>query len=130
MKGLIRQSIRFGAVGLVNTAVGLTAIYATLFFFHTGPAIANSIGYAIGLTVSFVLNRIWTFNSNRPIIRVLPKYLLVAAISYLMNLGAVMATFSYVSANPYLAQLPGMVTYTLFMFFGCRWFVFTPGYSA
>jgi putative flippase GtrA len=125
MTGLLRQSIRFAAVGLANTAIGLAAIYAVMFFFQTGPAIANAIGYAIGLAVSFSLNRVWTFNSDRPVGHVLPKYLLVAALSYLLNLGAVVAATSHFSVNPYLAQLLGVGIYTVCVFFGCRWFVFS-----
>jgi putative flippase GtrA len=130
MTGLLRQSIRFAAVGLANTAIGLAAIYAVMFFFQTGPAIANAIGYAIGLAVSFSLNRVWTFNSDRPVGHVLPKYLLVAALSYLLNLGAVVAATSHFSVNPYLAQLLGVGIYTVCVFFGCRWFVFAPRRTA
>jgi len=124
MTGLVRQSLRFAAVGLVNTAIGLAAIYAVMFFFQTGPALANAVGYAIGLAVSFLLNRTWTFNSNRPAAHVLPQYLLVAVIAYLLNLGAVLAAISFFSVNLYLAQLLGVGIYTICMFFGCRWFVF------
>jgi putative flippase GtrA len=124
MMGLLRQSIRFAVVGLVNTTIGLAAIYAVMFFFQSGPAIANAIGYAIGLAVSFALNRIWTFNSSRSISDVLPRYLTVAAISYFLNLGVVILATSIYSINPYLGQLFGVVIYTIFMFFGCRIFVF------
>jgi len=126
MTELIRQSIRFGAVGLVNTAIGLITIYSLMFFWGIGPGIANVIGYAIGLAVSFALNRVWTFSSNRPVAHVLPKYLLTAAISYLLNLGAVLSAVSLYSSNPYLAQLFGIGIYTFCMFFGCRWIVFAP----
>lgn len=125
MTGLLCQSFRFGAVGIVNTAIGLAAIYAVMFFFQTGPAIANAVGYAIGLVVSFALNRVWTFSSNRAIAHVLPKYLLAATICYSLNLGAVLTATFYYSASPYLAQLFGVALYTVCMFFSCRWFVFT-----
>lgn len=126
MTGVIRQAVRFASVGIVNTAIGLAAIYALMFFFRTGPAIANAIGYAIGLLVSFTLNRVWTFSSTRPVAQVLPKYLLVATLCYALNLAAVVVATSHFSINPYLAQLIGVGTYTVCMFLGCRWFVFTP----
>ena len=130
MTGLLRQSLRFAAVGLLNTAIGLATIYAVMFFFQAGPAIANAVGYAIGLAVSFALNRVWTFRSDWPVAHVLPKYLLIAAICYLLNLGAVLAATSHFSANPYLAQLLGVGIYTICMFFGCRWLVFAPQQAA
>ena len=124
MSGLIRQSLRFGTVGLANTAIGLLAIYAVIFFFNTGPAIANAIGYAIGLTVSFALNRFWTFSDNRSIAKVLPLYLLAAAFSYLLNLSVVLLGTFHFGVGPYLVQFFGIGIYTLTMFLGCRWFVF------
>jgi putative flippase GtrA len=124
MNGLIRQSLRFGAVGMVNTAIGLLAIYAVIFFFNTGPVVANAIGYAIGLAVSFVLNRIWTFGDGRSVGKVLPRYLLAAAISYLFNLSVVLLGTYYFGVGPYLIQLFGIGVYTVTLFLGCRWFVF------
>jgi putative flippase GtrA len=124
MSGLISQSLRFGAVGMVNTAIGLLAIYAVIFFFNTGPAIANAIGYAIGLTVSFALNRFWTFSDTQSISRVLPSYLLAAAISYLVNLSVVLLGTYHFGVGPYLVQFFGIGGYTVSMFLGCRWFVF------
>lgn len=126
MMELVRQSMRFGMVGVVNTALGLSAIYALMFFLGTGPALANFVGYGLGLAVSFALNRVWTFRSALPMAHVLPKYLLVAASCYLLNLGAVLACTSYLSANPYLAQPVGMAVYTVSVFLSCRWFVFAP----
>jgi putative flippase GtrA len=126
MSGLISQSLRFGTVGLANTAIGLLAIYAVIFFFNTGPAIANAIGYAIGLAVSFTLNRLWTFSDSRSIAKVLPRYLYTAAISYLLNLSVVLIGAHHFGMGPYLVQLFGVSVYTMFMFLGCRWFVFNP----
>jgi len=125
MRDLVGQSIRFAAVGLVNTAVGLTAIYALMFIFDAGLAFANVGGYSTGLAVSFALNHTWTFGSRQPINDVLPKYLFAAAVCYFLNLGAVLAAASHFNSNPYLAQLFGVSVYTLSMFAGCRWFVFS-----
>jgi len=82
------------------------------------------------LAVSFALNRVWTFSSNQPVTHVLPKYLLVTAISYFLNLGSVLLATSYFSINPYLAQLLGIAPYTSCMFLGCSWFVFVMAPSA
>jgi putative flippase GtrA len=124
MSDLVSQSLRFGTVGLANTAIGLLAIYAVIFFFNTGAAIANAIGYAIGLAVSFTLNRLWTFSDSRSIAKVLPRYLYTAAISYLLNLSVVLIGTKNFGVDPYLIQLFGIGLYTMVMFMGCRWFVF------
>lgn len=124
MRGFIRQSVRFGMVGLANTAVGLVAIFGSIFFFNAGPALANAFGYGIGLLVSFVINRTWTFDDKRPSAMLLPYYLLAATLAYLLNLSVVLLGTHYFGLGPYLVQFLGMSVYTLSMFLGCRRFVF------
>ena len=124
LRGLLGQALRFAAVGVLNTLIGLAAIYALMYFWRSGPVAANFLGYLIGLAVSFSLNRLWTFNSERAFANDLPKYLLAAGASYLVNAGIVSAAVTWWSVNPYLAQLLGVSVYTLSFFFGCRMFVF------
>ena len=126
MRRLIRQSLRFGVVGLVNTGIGLMAIYSVIYFFDADPIIANAIGYAIGLVVSFSLNRLWTFGVTRSIRKLLPRYFMVAATSYLLNLIMVFIGTRHFGIGPYLVQLFGVSIYTVVMFLGCKWFVFSP----
>ncbi len=125
MKDFIHQSLRFAAVGLVNTTIGLVAIYGLIYFGHAGPALSNAIGYAIGFAVSFALNHAWAFKSSRPMAQALPKYLLAAIVCYLLNLSVVIIGTEYLFINIYIAQLIGVCTYTLCMFMGCRLFVFS-----
>jgi putative flippase GtrA len=125
MKNLLRQLLRFALVGLANTAVGLGAIYAVMFFLGTGPAVANAIGYAFGLAISFTLNRGWTFGDKGAAAVLLPRFLLVVGIAYLLNLGAVLAVVARFPDAGYLAQVLGVAVYTVCVFAGCRWLVFT-----
>lgn len=126
MNGILYQSLRFALVGFINTSVGLAVIFGLMFFANVSPAVANVLGYVIGLLISFLLNRIWTFNSSHSIVEVLPKYVLMAVVSYFLNLGIVVGVVHLFGVNPYLAQLLGIIFYTVCMFFGCRWFVFAP----
>jgi putative flippase GtrA len=126
MSRLVRQAVRFGAVGLINTAVGLVLIYSAMYFFGLGPGVANAIGYGFGLIISFGLNRIWTFEEKRPARIFLGRYILVAGVAYLCNMCAVLAGVSVFHINPYLIQLLGISLYTVLMFFGCKWLVFRP----
>ncbi|MBZ5761966.1 GtrA family protein [Rhizobium sp. VS19-DR104.2] len=118
------QAVRFAIVGLVNTAVGLVAIYATMYLLDTGPLAANAIGYAVGFTVSFSLNRIWTFNSSRSIRNVFSRYLGAAIFSYLLNLCIVYFANNVYGIDKYTSQIFGVATYTFFMFVSCKIFVF------
>jgi putative flippase GtrA len=117
------QVVRFGAVGLLNTALGLAAIYGCMFFFGLGPELANVLGYGVGLVLGFWLNRRWTFASPRRIGDAAPRYGAVVAIAWLVNL-AVVSVSARSGINPYLAQLCGVAPYTVLCFLGCRFYVF------
>jgi putative flippase GtrA len=121
---LIWQALRFGAVGLVNTAIGLSCIYGLMYFAHTGVGLANFVGYGLGLAVSFTLNRVWTFASTQKLGAVLPGYLAAAAGCYVLNLSLVLGCAHGLGINKYLAQLMGVCAYTATMFVVCRWIVF------
>jgi hypothetical protein len=52
---------RLLSVGAVNTLVGLGVIYACKRLLVFGDILANASGYAVGVTIAFMLNRHWTF---------------------------------------------------------------------
>jgi len=58
--GGLRQVVRFGAVGVVNTLADI-AVFWLLIKASLPPAIANVLSYSCGVVVSFSLNRVWTF---------------------------------------------------------------------
>ena len=124
MKGIHKQLVRFGLVGLLNTLIGITAIYGLMFFFNTNLMLANGIGYAIGLVVSFMLNKTWTFSDRQGLKQVFPLYLVIAAVAYGINLAVVVTTHEILEFDPYLAQITGIGFYTIMMFVGSRWLVF------
>lgn len=124
MTSLLRQGLRFGTVGLLNTASGLATIFALMFFAGANAIVANVVGYAVGFASGYILNRHWTFSSAGQTDGQLLRYVAVAFIAYMMNLGAVVGVALYLSFDPYLAQLAGVSVYAGVMFVGCRYFVF------
>ncbi|MEM6488245.1 MAG: GtrA family protein [Pseudomonadota bacterium] len=129
MIGLVRQAVRFGAVGLVNTAIGLGLIWLAMWL--GVPALsANAIGFSVGVLVSFVLNRAWTFRDGaagalRPPAReTAPRFLAVFAIAWTLNIAVVWLALRETTISPYYVQLFGMVAYSTVCFLLCRIWVF------
>jgi putative flippase GtrA len=60
----LAQFLRFGVVGVLNTATSYLMIRALAGV--AGLPVASAIGYAAGVVQSFVLNRVWTFRTTRP----------------------------------------------------------------
>lgn len=125
----ISRILKFLTVGLLNTAIGLSVIYAAMFFGGTSPFRSNAIGYSAGLLFGYFLNKRWTFKYHGQNKSSLAMYLCVIAFSYGVNIALVHLEIDYFGINPYGAQLPGMISYTAISYIGCKKLVFNRPFS-
>lgn len=124
------SAVRYALVGLVNTVVGLGVIYGAMYFLGFADIPANALGYMVGVIVSFLLNRQWTFRDTGPIGSALVRFLAVLLVAYFANLGTVLALVELAAVNRYLAQAAGVLPYVVVGYLGSRYFAFrTPGDS-
>ena len=123
----LRVPLRFLVVGVLNTLIGLLAIYLGKWWLGLGDVLANLFGYAIGLCFSFVVNRSWTFDHSGAVVPALMRFLVVFAIAYVLNLATVLVAIRVFGINAYIAQALGIVPYTLFFFLGSRYYAFRAG---
>jgi putative flippase GtrA len=102
---------RFSVVGVVNTAVGLAVIYGALFA-GLGDFASNALGYGVGLVVSFVLHRGWTFAGRaRTLSRDAIGFGLAWVVAYLANLAVIGVGRSLgFTENPFV-QLGGVLIF-------------------
>lgn len=125
--------VKFGLVGLLNTAIGFAVIVAALSA-GLNDYTANFVGYAVGLVISYSLNRSWTFSSGRqPSFREISAYLGVFGVAYCANLVVLTSfrTFGFVQ-HP-LAHLLGLAVYSVIFYILSRHIVFGshgPGFRA
>lgn len=116
--------LRFGVVGLVNTALGYAVILAGLAL-GWGDLVSNAAGYAAGLIAGFALNRRWTFGSRAG--RSMGegrRYLLVFLVAYCANLAVLALARSLGFVESPLAQLAGLCTYSILFYLGSSRYVF------
>jgi putative flippase GtrA len=120
----LSQAVRFGAVGLVNTFSGLLVIYSLKYFAGISDVKANALGYAVGMIVSFGLNRNWTFAHRGLHSRAALRFLVTMAVSYGVNLVVVLVALHAFGVNAYVAQVLGMPAFTITSFLLCKYWVF------
>lgn len=118
------QLLRFLLVGLVNTAVGLSTIWAMIGLAGWTDLPANATGYAVGLVCSFVLNRRWTFADTGDWWPALWRFMVVFGIAYAANLLTFFTLRDGLGMGRYLAHAVSTVPYTLLFFAGSRLFAF------
>ena len=58
----MHPTVRFVIVGGINTSIGLLTTWLLKWLGGLGDFPANLGGYSLGVCVSFLLNRSWTFN--------------------------------------------------------------------
>lgn len=117
--------LKYVAIGVVNTAVGLGTIFLLLFL-GANAYIANVAGYGIGLGVSYFLNRTFNFRCSLPVKKTFPRFLVVVAVAYGVNVAVLKVSLDYFSLNKYAAQVFAVGFYTIVGFVGHRWATFSP----
>lgn len=125
LRGMSAELIKFATVGMLNTFLGLAIIYSLKWSLNWGDASANLAGYLVCIPLGFVLNGLWTFGKTALKARHLLGYLLVVAVAYLMNLGAVLLSIKVFNVYGDYAQLVGVPVFTLTSFVFNKLFVFS-----
>ena len=121
--GTRRQLPKFLFVGLANTLVALLVIFTAKAGLEMGDASANALGYAVGMILSFTLNKRWTFRHSGSVTRSLPVFLAVQGVAYFFNLLFVLWLIAQ-GMNAYWAQVCGIPPYTVISFLGSRFLAF------
>jgi putative flippase GtrA len=124
---LVALLSRFGAVGLLNTAISLAVIMGLEEGLGTNPQLANACGYAVGICSGFVLSRRFVFRSGSSSRATAPRYLVTVLAGFCLN-QAVLAEAHVVlgagTLNHLVAQVCAMGSYTVSVFLACRLWVF------
>lgn len=124
------QLVRFGLVGLANTATSACIIFAAIHL-GAGDYLANAMGYAVGLCLSFVLNRGWTFRVTGAVrASELVRFGAVVGLSYLVNLTVLTVMREHGFRESVVGQGAAMVAYTICFFVLSRRYVFRAGPAA
>ncbi len=108
----IIQLFKYGIVGVSNTLLTAIVIWIMLKKLNTSDYVANITGYIVGLTNSFIWNRKWTFESKSNVSSTIIKFIVIFAISYLFQLGALYLLLHYTAIDSYLCQLMSIAAYT------------------
>jgi putative flippase GtrA len=120
---------RYGLVGVVNTLCSLAVITALDLGLHAPPALANAAGYAVGVAISYALNRRFVFASRARARSTGPRYMVAVGGGFLLNQWVLYLALKALGAGAVqheLAQIAAMAVYTVSVFLACRYWVFRP----
>lgn len=122
---IIKQFIKFAAVGVVNTAVDFLIFTVFLQYFHWHYLVANVAALVGGGTNSYILNRRWTFRSTDPRWhRQLIKFLLVLGVGFSLNEFLLFLLVEHVHFTPISAKALAIIVVLFFNFAANRFWTF------
>jgi putative flippase GtrA len=120
------QMIRFGLVGLVNTATDWLCYLALTRSIGLYYLNAKIISYIIAASLSFLLNRQWTFAAKEKIAKQLPRFYLTATIGLLLNALILLIVVDLLKLSDILGLVSATLLIFLWNFFSNKLWVFKP----
>lgn len=124
---------RFLLVGLLNTIVGLTIMFLLKKGLRWPYWLATFTGNSLGATVSFMMNRSFTFDNSTSVKEGGPRFLVVILLCYFFSysisrfISGVLESLEWlpgIIGTDNLAILLGSGIYTISNYFGQKKFVF------
>jgi putative flippase GtrA len=107
---------KFSLVGACATAIHYILLMAVVELAHLRVVFASTIGFVVAATVSYALNRRFTFESNAKHAVALPKFLTVAILGAAMNAAVVGWFEAHTSIHYLLAQVCATLAVLLWNF--------------
>ena len=116
-RAFVLKFLKFAAVGATGVIVdyGFTYLFKEKFKVH--KYLANSIGFTIAASTNYILNRIWTFESDNPDIAVeYGEFLVISLIGLGLNNLLLWIFHSRFNLNFYVAKLIAIGFVTIWNF--------------
>ena len=120
----MRQFAKYLLVGVLNTGLGYAIIFLCMYGIGLSAVLSNVIGYGIGMTISYTLNRGYTFRGTRTDKATVVRFFVVSAIAYLANLGMLLFLIRIAGLHEGLSQLVAGAVYVVTSFLVNKYYVF------
>lgn len=108
---------RYGIIGIA-TNVFLYGVFLALFHIGIGAIYAAGICYGLGVTLSYALNRKWTFSSNRKHRQDIPRFLIAYGAGLVFSMGFIALMIRFIPAE--VAQILNVLTTAAFIYLCLR----------
>lgn len=121
------QLLKYGIVGVANTIVTLASIFILMNLLGVAYVVSNAIGYILGFTNSFILNKLWTFKSRGSVGREGILFIIIFLVCYGVQLACLIFLKEVAHIRINVATLMAMVVYTVLNFTGNKFITFRDG---
>jgi putative flippase GtrA len=117
--------LRFAGVGGVCTLLQYLTLVVLVNVFALAAVIASTIGFIVSAMLNYYLNHVYTFRSDAPHQRALPRFGAIAGVGVLLNAAVVAVLHSRMSVHYLLAQVAATFVTLIWNFMAHRTWTFT-----
>jgi putative flippase GtrA len=129
MNGLLRQAVKFAAVGGGATLVHVLAALALNSLAHVAPLHANFLAFLVASCVSYLGNWFWTFDAASHHAFSLPRFAALSLSCFALNQAIVYGIVERLGQPLWLAMVPVVAVVPAFGFWLSKTQVFQPKHS-
>jgi putative flippase GtrA len=116
-KAFLWKFLKFGIVGFSGLFVDFGVTYLCKEIFKIQKYVSNSIGFTAAATTNYILNRIWTFQSQDPNIALeYSEFLIISLIGLGINNLILWLIITRLKYNFYLSKLFAIAVVTVWNF--------------
>lgn len=120
----MKQFSRFIAVGIFNTLLGYSVIFSCSYLLGMSPEFSNAVGYTVGLILSYILNRYYTFNSRQSRRGEIIRFLSIFAFAYAVNFVVLLIMIYKLNMHEIASQIIAGLFYTVMSYLMNKFYVF------
>ena len=121
---------KFILVGVANTIFGTGIMFVFYNVFHFSYWVSSASNYFFGSILSYILNRLFTFQNNAATQKTLPRFVINISLCYVLAYGLAKPLVIHIladltkQAQENIAMLVGMCLFVGLNYIGQRFFVF------
>ncbi len=127
IKEFFIHGFKFGLVGVMNTIVGWVSFAIFFYVFKIDFKVSNVLSYILGVTNSFIFNKLWTFKSYGFKFKEVFLFLLIFFISFVIQYVVSIVLKYNLKIDPFIAYVVGNIVYTIINFLGNKFLTFKKG---
>lgn len=126
------EQSRFVVVGIMNTIIGMAAMFIAYNVFHLGYWISSACDYIIGSIFSYFANKYFTFKSEKKSGKEVIRFVINIVACYFLAYGVAQPIMNWLLRNievsvsifEQLSMILGMCIFIVLNYFGQKYFVF------
>ena len=124
---LLVQFVKFSLIGVINTVVSFTAYTFFTRVIKLDPLVANAIAFVMAVSISYVLNKNWTFRDRgRVTVNQYSRFFTISGIGFGLSEVIILVVHHLLDIHDFIAFTVATVIVLFWNFFANRFWTFRP----